>query len=420
MKLEPIVLNQISKALAITIILIFSLTSCSNKLMHLIEKDEILKPIMANQKEYEVQIRYTQIDRDMNGHPKFKSYNYCVDNNEYFYPASTAKMPVAIIALQQLRKLQKETGKAIDVHTTIHHYASKKPQSDCTFDALANGPPNIANYIDQLFCISDNNANNRLFELSGAQYLNEELYKKGAFTSSRIVHRLGVTGYDVQDHHFLNEIHFLDEKGKLIHKIEARKSVFNYHNQLKNTLKGRAYIDNEDSLINRPFDFSKKNFVSITDLENCIKRVLFPEAFKVDERFEIEKDDYHLLYHAMRSLPKEIPYFANDSHFYDNYVKYYFDGDSTSVIPDNLKIMNKVGWAYGYLTDCSYIFDTHTGMEFLLTATIKVNKDGVFNDGIYEYEEIGLPFFRSLGKRIIEYEQNRPRKYKANFNRYLD
>ena len=79
-----------------------------------------------------------------------------------------------------------------------------------------------------------------------------------------------------------------------------------------------------------------------------------------------------------------------------------------------MHILNKVGWAYGYLTDCSYIWDEKLGVEYFLTATIKVNADGIFNDGVYEYDSIGLPFFKTLGKCIYESEVNRVNGLKEN------
>ncbi|NNF19140.1 MAG: hypothetical protein HKN61_05140, partial [Flavobacteriaceae bacterium] len=44
-------------------------------------------------------------------------------------------------------------------------------------------------------------------------------------------------------------------------------------------------------------------------------------------------------------------------------------------------------------------------IEFLLTATILVNENGIFNDDQYEYEEIGIPFLAALGRGIYEFEQ---------------
>src|ERR1700743_1051064 len=53
----------------------------------------------------EVQILYTQIDRDENNITHFKSYSYRLNANHYFYPASTVKLPTAIFALEKLNEL---------------------------------------------------------------------------------------------------------------------------------------------------------------------------------------------------------------------------------------------------------------------------------------------------------------------------
>lgn len=39
-----------------------------------------------------------------------------------------------------------------------------------------------------------------------------------------------------------------------------------------------------------------------------------------------------------------------------------------------------------------YIVDKKIGIEFLLIVIILVNKNEIFNDDIYEYEEIGILF----------------------------
>jgi hypothetical protein len=51
--------------------------------------------------------------------------------------------------------------------------------------------------------------------------------------------------------------------------------------------------------------------------------------------------------------------------------------------------------------------DSKNGIEFMLTAVIYVNKDGVLNDNKYEYEAIGFPFFNEIYRIIYEYESKR-------------
>ena len=54
--------------------------------------------------------------------------------------------------------------------------------------------------------------------------------------------------------------------------------------------KGLEYIDGEE-LVNRPFDFSLKNRISINDLEGILKRILFPDVFDSSERFDLLEEE---------------------------------------------------------------------------------------------------------------------------------
>jgi hypothetical protein len=87
-------------------------------------------------------------------------------------------------------------------------------------------------------------------------------------------------------------------------------------------------------------------------------------------------------------------------------------------MPDHVRVFNKVGWAYGCLTDVSYVVDFRNNIEFMLTATIYVNADGILNDDKYEYETVGWPFMNKLGQTIYSYELIRPRKYRPDLSEF--
>src|SRR5262245_15464793 len=61
--------------------------------------------ILRRKDELKVQIIYTQIDRDRNNKPSFKDFYFNVSDTAYYYPASTVKLPAAILALQKLHEL---------------------------------------------------------------------------------------------------------------------------------------------------------------------------------------------------------------------------------------------------------------------------------------------------------------------------
>jgi len=102
----------------------------------------------------------------------------------------------------------------------------------------------------------------------------------------------------------------------------------------------------------------------------------------------------------MSILPKDAGY--DSKTFYDSYAKFFMYGDSKEPIPNNIKIYNKVGYAYGTLTDCAYIKDTKNNIDFMLTATVLVNKDSIYNNDNYEYDTVGIPFLAQLGRELYK------------------
>ena len=101
---------------------------------------------------------------------------------------------------------------------------------------------------------------------------------------------------------------------------------------------------------------------------------------------------------AMSTVPRNAGY--EESEYYDGYGKFFLFGDSKARIPANYRIYNKVGYAYGTLSDNAYVVDEANNLEFLLTATILVNQNGIFNDDDYQYDEVGIPFLAQLGREV--------------------
>lgn len=364
-----------------------------------------LREILEDPK-HEVQLIYTKIIRNKDGTPSFQIYNYNVDPKKYFYPASTVKMPVAFLALQRINELRREDP-SIDMRTAMIHEAGTPPQQAAETDSSSTtGYPNVAHYVEQIFSVSDNDAYNRLYEFLGQDYINEELRKKGVFQKSRIRTRVGITGFDTESNKYTNPIKLIGEDGDVSYEQDEYYALYQDFEDLDGTSKGVGYYsDDLDSVIMKPFDMGEKNFITIEDLEASLKRVIFPEAFPELQRFDLSKEQYEFLYDIMPKSPLDFSFHKDHYDEYtDNYVKFFWHQAEDGSIPDHIEIYNKVGWAYGTLTDCSYIKDTKNNIDFFLTATILVNDNGIFNDGKYEYEEVGLPFLAGLGKAVYEYE----------------
>lgn len=379
-----------------------------NVLEKIIADDRSSFSAWAQQPEqYDIQVLYTQIDRDAKGTPRFTTHRFGTDPNRYFYPASTVKMPIAFLALEKLNELAIQ---GLDKDSPMFHFAATPPQTAALADETSpNHLPSVANYIRKIFLVSDNDAYNRLYEFLGQAHINDKLHGKG-FTDTRIIHRLSVSGYDTLGNQLTNPVAFANDRGICYQQGEVRSRFYDDLG-LSGQLKGVAYIDGEDKKVDAPFDFRYKNYVSLQDLHDMLKAVFFPAAVSPRERFNLTPDDYAFLREAMGQRPQESDFPSYDEP--DNYVKFWMYGDvqdSTFQIPKNVRIYNKVGWAYGTLTDAAYIVDVDAGIEFFLVGTIHVNANQTFNDGVYEYEDIGMPFFGELGRAVYEWERKRKRR----------
>lgn len=364
--------------------------------------------VLSQPDKYEIQIRYTQVEELEKGKLQTKTYTYGEDITQYFYPASTVKMPVAILALEKLERLQSD-GHDLAIDTPIRFESGPAPLTEHLADSTAQHQQvSIRHLINQIFSVSDNNAYNRLYEFLGRDFINQRLQKLGVFSNSRIVHRLGLAGFTYQENGLANPFEFYDED-KILYSEKLKRSNGDWlAKELKGTKKGIGYIHSDDSKINQAFDMSQKNFIRLDELEACLLRVTHPQLFNQTQQFNISEEHRLFLLHAMGRLPKEHLYPQYDTEeYYDAYGKFFMFGDKKDDIPEHIRIFNKVGYAYGTLTDAAYILDLKNNISFFLSATILVNENQIFNDGVYEYEEIGLPFLAKLGNEIYQHELKR-------------
>ncbi len=330
--------------------------------------------------QYEVQIRYSQIDRK-NDSVLFTDFDFQVDETQYFYPASTVKFAAAVGTLEKLN--------TVDSLTRDSQFYIEGDAVQTTF----------ARAIQEIFAVSDNEANNRLIEFLGQDDLNNRMSARGV-VPIRISHRLSTENADDVTTKplviFTNDSTTVTSK-PIINSVPTALP-------LSGIEKGSGFYAG-DSLYRQPFDFSLKNYFPITSQHGLLKRIIFPKSFPSQDRFKLSADQYGFLRDAMHTLPKATGYNAEE--YYDSYGKFFVYGDSLEPIPDHMEIYNKVGYAYGTLTDCAYINDTKNKVEFLLTATILVNRDGIFNDDQYEYDEVGIPFLAELGRALYRIELER-------------
>ncbi len=368
--------------------------------------------ILRQKKTRNVQIIYTEVNRDENNNPEFTDHFFNVDSSQYFYPASTVKLPTALLALQKLNELQ-NTG--INMGTTMITEEAYNGQTPTFNDPQTpNGSPNIESYIKKIFLVSDNDAFNRLYEFLGQEYLNEQLHDKG-HEDAQIIHRLEISLSEDENRH-TNPVKFLDRNNNVLY---SQPLLFNEtkYAERHDTL-GKAYYK-AGQLINTPMDFSKKNRIALEDLHTILRSVIFPESVPANKRFNLSDSDYAFIRHYMSQFPMETIYPSYDSANYpDAYGKFLLYGSQKEPLPKNIRIFNKEGDAYGELLDIAYIVDFDKNIEFFLSAAINCNTNEILNDDTYDYDSIGFPFMKNLGRVIYDYELKRDRVRKPDLSSF--
>jgi hypothetical protein len=260
---------------------------------------ELFGGILNHPTQNEVQILYTRIDRDKNNVPHFTSYSYRLNANRYFYPASTVKLPTAIFALEKINELGLKKLKAADMITDSAFAGQSKVLTDTS---SGTGLPSVNNYIKKILLVSDNDAYNRLYEFIGREEINKKL-KKYELNNTRIIGRLAV-GDGSESARNANPISFYDGK-KLLYSKPPLRDTLNYPMTLENMTQGKGYLNRKDSLILQPFSFANLNVYTIENQQMVLRRLLFPETFAKEQRFNLTPDDYKFIYKYMSMFPTE-------------------------------------------------------------------------------------------------------------------
>lgn len=362
--------------------------------------------ITANKDAFNMQFIYSKIDRGANGIAALKNYYYHINPEKYFYPASTVKLPICILALQKLNELKE---KGIDKYTTMLTEQAYSNETAVFNDpTTVDGKPTIANYIKKILLISDNDAFNRLYEFLGQQYINEQLHQKG-FATAQIRNRLGIQLTDDENRH-TNPVNFLRADNKILFAQPMQFNQTKFEDR-KDSL-GNAFYQGKE-LVNTPMDFSNKNRISLEDFHEILISLVFPNKVTASQRYNISDEDRKFLLKTMSQFPTESirpPYADEKEKYYPAYNKFLFFGAEKKALPTSIRSFNKTGEAYGQLIDVAYIVDFDKKIEFFLSAVIYCNSNGILNDDTYDYEKLGYPFLKNLGQVIYDYELKRDKK----------
>jgi len=338
--------------------------------------------LLAKRQDITIQLIYTKIDRGANGIAGLKHYYFNVNPARYFNPTAAVKLPLAILTMQKLAALRPY---GVDKNTTMLTEKAYSSQTAVLNDpTTSNGKPSIAQYLKRMLLVNDAEAADRLYELLGQQYINQQLKEKG-YAGAQITERLGDAGLTEDENRHTNPVKFYAPGNRLIHEQAAQFNTV--------TLPAST-----DSLISR-------SRFTLEQLHSILVSLVFPNKVTSAQRFSMSDDDRMYVLKYMSQWPSESvnpPYVDEPEIYYPAFNKYLLLGSGRDSMPAGIRIFNAGAHTGHSIMDIAYIVDFDKKTEFFLSAVVDAGED--------DYETLCLPFMKHAGKAIYEYELNREKK----------
>ena len=359
--------------------------------------------VFASPERFRAQILISEVRTNGWGAKVLKRHGYRVDA-EYFYPASSIKLCAAVAALQTLEQLELEHPGATNLLETPIRIAPLFPGDVAQTKDIGNlqgGPITLGQEIRKLALVSDNQAFNRLYDLIGHSALNENMHALG-LRSVVINHRLS-DARSIPDNRASAPVTFHASKGDPI-LVPARSSRLILTNKGPGLLVGDGYQQG-GKLIKTPMDFSTRNGMSVMDLQNLLVKLARPDMPLGTPKLRLSGTHRAHLLQAMSEYPRESTNPVYREPLYpDDYSKFLLPG-IRRIFPnrtpgERIEITAKIGRAYGFTVDNSYLKNPRNGRAVFVTAILYTNADGILNDDKYEYETVADPFFAALGELV--------------------
>lgn len=336
------------------------------------------KAVLANPEPYRFQVLYGIVGAD----GTIERHGYRA-GAEYFFPASSMKVPITLAAYDRLA-VQRRTQPALDRDATmVVHPVAKGDRYTTT----------LARETWRALIVSDNFSANRLLGLVGHREANETAWSLGL--GSVRIHSGFATGEKLDPVEASPRFDFSGPNGTAT--LPARKSTLKPPpTDARDLAIGKAYIDG-GRRIEKPMSFADKNAITLHDLQDTLARIVRPDL--VTPTDDLSAEDRAYVKSALGTLPSESGIAGYDRNVVADYPLVPFLRGIERVLPrGRFQIFSKVGQAFGFLVANAYVVERDSERAFFLTAVIFANPDEVMNDDIYAYDSISFPVLADVGE----------------------
>lgn len=334
-----------------------------------------LQKVLASPETYRFQVVYGVIENGKLFQESFRG------DAEYFFPASSMKVPITFATFARLGKMGVTRDSALRLHP-----------------ASGEGTPyttTLAREAMRALIVSDNFSANRILAIGGHREIHEMLWGAG-LKSARI--RSGfATGDAIDPAELSPKIDVVDPPGS----IAPRKSDLALPpNDAKNMDVGKAQIL-DGRRVDGPLSFANKNAMRLRELQDTLVRIMRPDLIP---DASLAPADREYLQKTLGTLPSESGLAGYDRNVVADYqLDPLLRGIERVRARGKFKVYSKVGQAFGFLVANAYVVDVESERAFFLAAAIFANPDEVMNDDLYAYDTIAFPALADVGEVFTRY-----------------
>lgn len=350
-----------------------------------------LKTVVANPEKYRFQVLYGIIKEG--NKPTLERHAYRADA-EYFFPASSMKVPITLAAYERVSVLRNagKPGLTREATLRIHPVAGNADPYVTT----------LARETWRALIVSDNFSANRLLGFVGHREANETLWSLG-LASTRI-HTGFATGAEIDPAELSPRIDITLPNGGTDQLAPRKSTLVLPPTSATGLAIGEASII-DGRRVPGPLSFADKNAIRLTELQDTLVRIMRPELLPASAKAgSTSKEDLAYVRQALGTLPSESGLAGFDRNVVADYqLNPFLRGIERVRARGHFQIYSKVGQAFGFLIANAYVVDKDSGRSFFLVASVYANPDETMNDDLYAYDTISFPALADVGETFARH-----------------
>jgi hypothetical protein len=346
---------------------------------------------------YRLQIVYSQMDTS-GQYAAVNTVQFGTD--QYYYPASLVKFPVALLTLEKMWELDLGLDDILVINSDVdcgnQKFVELSQRKSITFRQL----------FKELLIVSDNNFYSSLYHFLTPKEINEKLLDKG-WGGTHIYKSFA--GCDPVDQLKCNSLSVINGAGDVLYTQNASELdslvMIDRYPRTNDRWFGSKHENKNRKIVPGPFDLNNSLEIPLNEIHEMLVALVFGNTPYYNGAWEISNRDRDFIIETMKKFPRELKscYRKMGVIPHDDHYKYALIGTDHHDVHPTLTT-SKIGLSYGFTSEIVHIKNEEDGVEFFLSVSLYTNANDIVNDGDYEYYSVAKPFIANLSRLLYAYE----------------